>query len=565
MRVGSLNGLTLGTLLALAVPAGAFAETILVNSAADTVAAADGNCTLREALANANGDADSTEGDCLAGSGADVIDLPAGHYLLGAPLTVSTPVTFQGPGAGLGTLDAEGLSGVLVIQGSATTVRIEGLTLTRGSGAGAINNLGAALTLSATILSDSAGAPAGALTNWAGSTTIVRSVIRDNDGPTSCGLYSAGAISLLDGSLRIENSTLSGNAGHCAQGAGAVHVGAAADSVAILYSTIANTACTTGSCPALVDAAGPGVVQVRGSLLTHTDTQPDNCSVALTSAGHNLDRDGSCGLADPTDLASADPHIGPLKDNGGTTPTHALLSGSPAIDAIPLDACLIDDDGVPATPDVALDQDQRGQPRPAAADAGACDVGAYEGTYVNNPPHAVCQDVSVVTGAGTCSAAASIDGGSSDPDGDTITSAQTPPGPYAPGANPVTLTVTDPDGASDSCDAFVTVSDTRPPVISCPTTPARSKKGLPHNFGVPATDNCGAPSFTVSAVECFSIKKGKKGAPDVHLPQPCTIEADTSGVHVTLMPKKKSHLLWTVDALDANGNTATRSCENVAK
>jgi hypothetical protein len=53
--------------------------------------------------------------------------------------------------------------------------------------------------------------------------------------------------------------------------------------------------------------------------------------------------------------------LGPLADNGGPTQTHALLPGSPAIDAGDNTAC-------PAT-------DQRGVTRPLGA---ACDIGAYE-------------------------------------------------------------------------------------------------------------------------------------------------------------------------------------------
>jgi autotransporter family porin len=60
--------------------------------------------------------------------------------------------------------------------------------------------------------------------------------------------------------------------------------------------------------------------------------------------------------------------LGPLADNGGPTPTHALLSGSPAIDRIPVEDC-VDADGLPVT------EDQRGEPRPAGD---GCDVGAFE-------------------------------------------------------------------------------------------------------------------------------------------------------------------------------------------
>ena len=51
-----------------------------------------------------------------------------------------------------------------------------------------------------------------------------------------------------------------------------------------------------------------------------------------------------------------------LADNGGYTQTHALVPGSPAVDAVPTDC------GPPET-------DQRGVPRPQGA---ACDIGALE-------------------------------------------------------------------------------------------------------------------------------------------------------------------------------------------
>ncbi len=62
------------------------------------------------------------------------------------------------------------------------------------------------------------------------------------------------------------------------------------------------------------------------------------------------------------------PLLGPLANNGGPTQTHALLAGSPAIDA-----------GNPATPgsggNACEATDQRGYARPAGL---ACDIGAYE-------------------------------------------------------------------------------------------------------------------------------------------------------------------------------------------
>jgi hypothetical protein len=63
----------------------------------------------------------------------------------------------------------------------------------------------------------------------------------------------------------------------------------------------------------------------------------------------------------PGTWITADPLLGPLANNGGTTRTHALLPGSPAIDA----GFAIE----------GIDTDQRGQARNAGA---APDIGAYE-------------------------------------------------------------------------------------------------------------------------------------------------------------------------------------------
>ena len=62
-----------------------------------------------------------------------------------------------------------------------------------------------------------------------------------------------------------------------------------------------------------------------------------NCGTGLgllQSLGHNLDDDGSCPFTFVGDLSNvADAGLGPLADHGGPTETHALLPGSPAIDA----------------------------------------------------------------------------------------------------------------------------------------------------------------------------------------------------------------------------------------
>jgi YVTN family beta-propeller protein/VCBS repeat-containing protein len=81
----------------------------------------------------------------------------------------------------------------------------------------------------------------------------------------------------------------------------------------------------------------------------------------------------------------------------------------------------------------------------------------------NQPPIAKCKDITVPASSdGTASA--SIDDGSSDPDGDAITISQNPAGPFPIGSTSVELTVTDSHGASSSCNATVTVINQAPPI-----------------------------------------------------------------------------------------------------
>ena len=68
-----------------------------------------------------------------------------------------------------------------------------------------------------------------------------------------------------------------------------------------------------------------------------------------------------------------------LGNNGGPTQTLAVLQGSQAIDAVPLQACNITVIG-PSGQNVTITTDQRGDARPDGSE-NACDVGAYESSY----------------------------------------------------------------------------------------------------------------------------------------------------------------------------------------
>lgn len=75
----------------------------------------------------------------------------------------------------------------------------------------------------------------------------------------------------------------------------------------------------------------------------------------------------------------------------------------------------------------------------------------------NAPPTAQCSNVTVTLDPGATTAAADINDGSFDPDGDALSLTYNPPGPYPAGQTPVTLTVDDGNGETDTCVGTVTV------------------------------------------------------------------------------------------------------------
>jgi hypothetical protein len=121
-----------------------------------------------------------------------------------------------------------------------------------------------------------------------------------------------------------------------------------------------------------INAAGGGIfnngsVQLKSTIIA--DNGADNCAGTgpFTSAGFNLESTNTCGLNATGDLVNTEPRLGPVQNNGGPTPTQALLAGSPAIDA----GSCTDFGGQPVT------ADQRGVARPQPA-GGKCDIGAFE-------------------------------------------------------------------------------------------------------------------------------------------------------------------------------------------
>jgi hypothetical protein len=115
---------------------------------------------------------------------------------------------------------------------------------------------------------------------------------------------------------------------------------------------------------------------IAGNLDNSVIIRNRDCSGTLTSLGYNLiQKINGCSLNGLNiNLSRIQPLLGPLQDNGGATWAHALLTGSPAIDAGNPAGCTDENN-------VILLTDQRGYVRPVDGNAdtiSACDIGAFE-------------------------------------------------------------------------------------------------------------------------------------------------------------------------------------------
>lgn len=373
--------------LGLLLPGVAHAATLVVTTTADSN---DGNCTpalcsFRDALSKADGDPSGDlvtigpgtyTGTMLGGNG---VWAPSGEY------------TIRGAGAGKTIINGNGLSRVFAFYGKIT---VEGVTVTGGVGPGAGCACGGAfevrqggfLTLiDSVVQGNSAPDGGGGIDVDSESKAILENVlVSQNSTPANGG----GGIRVeplgAGGRLTMTNVTISGNsttggaagagldnegattasnitiAGNVAAGEGGGVLNKSTGTLALDSATIAtNIAGTTGA--GIRNLAPAGTLTLRNTIVA------DGCSgVAsppVASQGHNLDAGSSCGLAALGDLSNANPLLGPLGEDGGTTglPTMALMPGSPAIEAGDNAACA-------AT-------DERGIVRPHGA---VCDMGAFE-------------------------------------------------------------------------------------------------------------------------------------------------------------------------------------------
>ena len=334
-------------------------KTFTVNSAIDAPDANPGDglcddgagkCTLRAAI-------DETNALPLA----DTVFLPPGTYTLtlGSQLTISGDLTLEGAGANITIVQAANQPGVAtarVLEVASGTVFLFGVTVRHGKvewpeSGGGIRNSGVLDIGSSVIGGNFAGSVGGGIGN-SGSLTLFSSTVSGNTAGQS-----GGGISNLNArpSVSVFESTISGNVSTSGGGGGIWSGGEL---------TIENSTITANSS----SQSGGGIWRTDGTA-TVVNTiiaanGPSDCFGMIVSLGHNLNGEFTCALNGVGDLSGVDPLLSPLQDNGGPTFTHALLAGSPAIDA--------GDDSF------AIGTDQRGFPRPQGL---ATDIGAYESPF----------------------------------------------------------------------------------------------------------------------------------------------------------------------------------------
>jgi CSLREA domain-containing protein len=317
-----------------------------------------GSCTLRAAIVEAN-----------SLPGADTIDLAVGGtYILVTPDTSYGACNF-GTFSGLPAINS-----TITINGNGARILRSSSISTPPFNFFCVHSAGDLTLKGVTLSGGSTPAGGGALYNN-GVTTIIGSTISGNYGGNGANAPGGGGILNWSGTLTLGNSTVSGNTSYSGYGGGGI-LNFSGGTIAVISSTIAENKADgppgfQGRGDAVADAFSPvGSVTIKNSIMASPSTGlgSDCFAFAPASLGHNIASDSSCGLNGTGDLPNVNPMLGPLANNGGHTMTHALLAGSPALDAIPVANCT-DLNGAP------LATDQRGVVR---AQGAACDIGAFE-------------------------------------------------------------------------------------------------------------------------------------------------------------------------------------------
>lgn len=302
--------------------------------------------------------------DALDDATCTTIQLITGTYP--ANLVITRSVIIQGEAADLVRIQGSG-SGPVISTAPGTDVTLQGLTLSDGAAGnqngGGIVNQGTLLVQNVLIENNSTQAAGGGISNL-GDLTLLNSTLKDNlAGDT------AGAIFLGKGShLTAANITLSGNQAVNGGGAIADSVLGITTTAAISNATIVQNSSQNGSGGIDLFTAQVSLANTILALNNNHNglSNYEGPAPLLISNGYNLEDSADPPFTKPGDQQNANPLLASLSLNGGSTPTHALILGSSAIDA---------GNSIICTQIPVNDVDQRGISRHQGA---SCDIGAFE-------------------------------------------------------------------------------------------------------------------------------------------------------------------------------------------
>jgi CSLREA domain-containing protein len=319
----------------------------------------DTDCSLREAI------------DLVADEGE--VEVPSGNYGLSrGMLTIDREVVVRGAGAPHTTFTAGLGSRVLhVFEGGFVTlvgVRITGGNVMQeqdplGPVGGGVAVTDAAVQLIDSAVDNNIARRGGGIYSDDGGVLLTDTTVASNEAPDQ-EVGWGGGLYLVESTALLENSTISGNMAGVT-GGGIATIGSMLHLSSVTLadnSTLFSQQLGSAIFRQILDEDG----QDRGETVARNTLMAENPGIDCAGVGpfevtNAISDDASC----PGQLV-ADAVIGDLAANDGETDTHALLAGSPAIDA---------GAGCPLG-------DQRGVSRPQGV---GCDVGAYE-LIVSSPP-----------------------------------------------------------------------------------------------------------------------------------------------------------------------------------
>ena len=333
--------------------------------------------SLRQAIIDANANV-GTDTITFVGGGTYTLTLTGTGENAAATgdLDITDDLIITGNGVGTTVIDGGGNDRVFEVR-SGATVNISDMTIQNGNisanGGGVLIASGSNLTLSDVVVSGNTSGGNGGGINNDGTLTLFDTAISGNSAVWGGGIFNDGSMTLervtIDANMSSNNGggiyndfaasslinvTISGNTS--GNNGGGIFTN---QSIDITNSTIASNLGGSG-----IHTLGPGDAILKNTILDNN--VGGNANRALTSLGNNIDSDSTAGLGDPLD--GQDPMLGALANNGASTQTHALLVGSPAINA--------------GTTVGAPIVDQRGFTRDAMVDIGAYEFGATLGALI---------------------------------------------------------------------------------------------------------------------------------------------------------------------------------------